>query len=67
MCIRDRLGIGVALLVRAYGEQLAAFQVDARGHAALIDVVHHLAVADAQKGIYDPLLFICLLYTSRCV
>ena len=52
------LGVGVALLVRADGEQLSAFQVHARGHAALVDVVHDLAVADAQEGVDDALLLV---------
>ena len=52
------LGVGVTLLVRAHGQQLSAFQVHARGHAALIDVVHDLAVADAQEGIDDALLLV---------
>ena len=52
------LGVGVTLLVRANGQQRSAFQIDSRRHAALIHIVHHLAVANAQKGVNDALLFV---------
>ena len=48
----------VARLVRRDGEQLAAVQINARGHAAAVHVIHHLAVADAKEGVDDALLFV---------
>lgn len=47
------LGKGVALLVRADSEQLAAVQIHSRGHTALIHVIHDVAVANAKKGVND--------------
>ena len=49
------LGEGVASLVRADGEELAALQVNAGRHAAAVHVVHHLAVANADEAINDAL------------
>jgi len=52
------VGEGVALLVRAHGQQLAAVQVHAGRHAAAVHIIHDLAIANAQEGIHDPLLLI---------
>ena len=50
--------IGFARLVRAHAADDARIQVDRCGHAAAIDVVHHLAVADADIGVDDAFLFV---------
>ena len=52
------LGVGVARLVCADSQQPAAFQINARRHAAAVHIVHHLAVADAQERIDDALLLV---------
>ena len=46
----------LARLVRAHTADHARIQIDRRGHAAAIDVVHHLAVADADIGVDDAFL-----------
>ena len=48
----------LARLVRAHTADHARIQIDRRGHAAAIDVVHHLAVADADIGVDDAFLFV---------
>ena len=51
-------GHRVEFKVRAHAADHARIQIDRRGHAAAIDVVHHLAVADADIGVDDAFLFV---------
>ena len=52
------LVIHVARLIGSHSQQLAGSQIHARGHAALIHIIHYLAVADAQKGVHHALALI---------